>query len=242
MHTGKLALVATVGLLLAGCASAPSAPGGEPGDPYEATNRQVFTANLDIDRMFLKRTAETYNRVVPEFGRDRMHDLLRNLNLPVTFANDLLQGEPKRASQTFARFSVNSTVGLGGLFDPASTHFQIPDHNEDFGQTLGVWGVGGDPYLMLPVLGPSSPRDVTGMAVDVGLDPMTWLHFKQHIWWQAGRQYFQVLDLRARNIDSLEGLERSSVDFYAATRSLYRQYRANEIRNGRPDTSNLPDL
>lgn len=242
MHTGKLALVAAVGLLLAGCAGAPSAPASDPGDPYEATNRQVFAANLDLDRMFLKRTAQMYNRVVPEFGRDRVHDLLRNLNLPVTFANDLLQGEPKRASQTFARFGVNSTIGLGGLFDPATEHFDIPDHSEDFGQTLGVWGVGGDPYLMLPVLGPSSPRDVAGMAVDVGMDPMTWLHFKQHIWWQAGRQYFQVLDLRARNIDTLEGLERTSVDFYASTRSLYRQYRANEIRNGRPDTSNLPDL
>jgi phospholipid-binding lipoprotein MlaA len=242
MQAGKLALVAVAGLLLAGCADTPPAPGGDPGDPYEATNRQIFAANLDLDRMFLKRTAETYNRVVPEFGRERVHDLLRNLNLPVTFANDLLQGEPKRASQTFARFGVNSTIGLGGLFDPATADFAIPDHSEDFGQTLGVWGVGGDPYLMLPFLGPSSPRDVTGMAVDVGLDPMTWLHFKQHIWWQAGRQYFQVLDLRARNIDTLEGLERTSIDFYASTRSLYRQYRANEIRNGRPDTDNLPDL
>ncbi len=242
MHTLKTALVAAFGLVLAGCAGVPAGPATDPGDPYESTNRQIFAANQDLDRMFLARTARMYNEAVPEFGRERIHDLLENLDLPVTFANDLLQGERKRAGETFARFTVNTTIGLGGLFDPATSHFDMPNHSEDFGQTLGVWGVGGDPYLMLPVLGPSSPRDLTGRAVDIGLDPMTWLRFKQHVWWQTGREYFKVLDLRARNLDSIEGIERGSVDFYATTRSLYRQYRENEIRNGRVTKENLPDL
>jgi phospholipid-binding lipoprotein MlaA len=238
----RIVLAAAFGLVLAGCASVPPGQAPDPGDPYEPTNRQIFALDQDLDRMFLARTARTYNEVVPEFGRDRIHDLLENLDLPVTFANDILQGERKRAGETLARFTVNSTIGLGGLFDPATTHFDMPNHTEDFGQTLGVWGVGGDPYLMLPVLGPSSPRDLAGQAVDVGLDPMTWLRFKQHIWWQAGREYFTILDLRARNLETVEGIERSSVDFYATARSLYRQHRENEINNGQTTKENLPDL
>lgn len=235
-----LAQFLALGLVLAGCAGAPSGQASDPGDPYEASNRKVFALNQDLDRMFLKRTAETYNRVVPQFGRDRIHDLLENLDLPVTFANDVLQAEPKRALQTLARFTVNSTVGLGGLFDPATEKFAMPNHIEDFGQTLGVWGVGGDPYLMLPVLGPSSPRDAAGRAADVGLDPLTWLRFKQHIWWLAGRQYVKIVDLRARNMDTLADIERNSVDPYAFVRSAYRQNRASEISNGK--SQDLPDF
>lgn len=240
MRGRKSVAVVALGLALAGCVGAPT--GGDPHDPYEATNWRIFALNQDLDRMFLLRTARTYNAVVPEFGRERVHDLLAELDLPVTFTNDLLQGEPKRAAQSFARFGVNATLGLGGLFDPATAHFGMPDHAEDFGQTLGVWGASGDPYLVLPVLGSSSPRDVLGLAVDVAADPLNWIRFKQHLWWQAGRQYMKLLDLRARNIDTLAEIERSSVDYYASTRSLYRQYRASAIRNGAADTENLPDF
>lgn len=234
--------LALLGLCLAGCASAPGGQARDPGDPYEATNRKVFAFDQMLDRNFLLPTAKRYNVLVPEFGRDGIHNLLGNLDLPITFANDVLQAEPYRAGETFLRFTINSTLGLGGLFDPATTNFNLPNHSEDFGQTLAVWGMGGDPYLMLPALGPSSSRDVAGRVGDVALDPLTWIRFKQHIWWMGGRMYIKVLDARARNIDTLEGIERGSVDFYAATRSLYRQYRANEIRNGRPDTQELPDL
>jgi len=234
--------LAALAFCLAGCAGAPAGQATDPGDPYEATNRQIFDFDQMLDRTFLLPTAKNYNRFVPEFGRDRIHDLLGNLDLPIVFANDVLQAEPKRAGETLARFTVNATIGLGGLFNPATTHFHMPDHSEDFGQTLGVWGVGGDPYLMLPGLGPSSPRDVIGRVGDIAMDPLTWIRFKQHIWWQGGRMYMKVLDARARNIDTLEGLERQSVDFYASTRSLYRQFRASEIRNGQPDVKDLPDL
>jgi len=236
-----MACLAALGLALAGCASTHGGPAGDPGDPDEATNRKIFAFDQMLDRQFLLPTAKRYNKYVPEFGRDRIHDLLGNLDLPVTLANEVLQGEGKDAGKTFARFGVNAVFGLG-LFDTATRNFNIPHHEEDFGQTLGVWGVGENPYVMLPGLGPSSVRDVTGQIVDIGLDPAFWITFRQRIWIWAGRQYFRILDTRARNIDTLEGIERSSVDFYAATRSLYRQYRSNEIRNGQPAKGDLPDL
>jgi phospholipid-binding lipoprotein MlaA len=134
-------------------------------------------------------------------------------------------------------------VGLGGFFDPAAGAFHIPSHGEDFGQTLAVWGVGEGPYLVAPVFGPQPPRDGAGFLVDtVVLDPFNYVPFKQHLWWQAGRYYFAALDLHGQTYDTLQGLERSSVDNYASLRSLYRQLRNNEIRNGRPDTKDLPEF
>ncbi|HWA89815.1 MAG TPA: VacJ family lipoprotein [Rhizomicrobium sp.] len=240
---GRFPLLATaLGLVLAGCAGVPGAPKpGDPGDPDEATNREIFSTNQVLDRMFLGRTARAYNATVPGFVRDRIHDLIVNLDLPDTFANDVLQGEPKRAAQTLSRLAVNAIIGLGGLFDPA-TRFDMPFHDEDFGQTLAVWGMSRDPYVVLPVLGPSSPRDTIGLLVDVGADPLNFIHFKQHLWWQAGREYMKVLDLRARNIRTLDDIERNSVDYYASMRSLYRQHRDSEVRNGKEEVEKLPDF
>jgi phospholipid-binding lipoprotein MlaA len=230
--------VIVLGAWLGGCA----APAGVDNDPYESTNREIFQFNQQVDKNFVLPSAQAYNRFVPEFGRDRMRDLLANLDLPVTFANDLLQGEAKRAGQTAARFGINATIGLGGLFDPATAHFAIPAHSEDAGQTLAVWGVGEGPYVVLPFLGPDPPRDAAGQVADIAADPLTWIPFKQHIWWLTARQYFKLLDLRARNIDNLADIERTSVDYYASMRNLYRQIRNNEIRNGKPDTTTLPDF
>ena len=120
---------------------------------------------------------------------------------------------------------------------------KIPDHGEDFGQTLGDWGVGEGPYLMLPFFGPSNPRDAFGLVADIGLDPTSYIHFKQHIWWDAGREYFTILDLRAQTFQTVQSIQRSSVDYYASLRSLYRQLRENEIRNGRAaKVQDLPDF
>jgi phospholipid-binding lipoprotein MlaA len=236
----RLLAIVTLGLALSGCVGVPAGQ-SDPGDPFEGTNRQIFAVNRELDAVFLARTAKTYNDYVPGFARERIHDLLVNLDLPLTFANDVLQLEPKRAAQTLVRLGVNATLGVGGLFDTA-TALGLPYHAEDFGQTLGAWGVGGNPYLVLPALGPSDPRDAGGLALDVTADPLNFVPFKQHVWWQAGREYMKILDLRARNLDTLADIERSSLDYYASTRSLYRQYRANEIRNGAPDTENLPEF
>ena len=110
----------------------------------------------------------------------------------------------------------------------------IPGHGEDFGQTLAVWGVGEGPYLMLPFFGPSNPRDASGLAVDVAIDPTNFIALQTAFLVVGGREYFTLLDLRAQTYQTVQGIQRSSVDYYASLRSLYRQLRDNEIRNGRP--------
>src|SRR6202000_912180 len=126
-----------------------------------------------------------------------------------------------------------------GFFDPAA-RMGIPPHGEDFGQTLAVWGAPEGPFLMLPFLGPSNPRDAAGLGVDIAIDPTNYIHFKQHLWWAAGREYFTILDLRGQTYQTIQGIQRSSVDYYASLRSLYRQLRNTEIRNGRPQRTDLP--
>ena len=218
-------------LLLAACNSVPA---DDANDPFEPYNRDLFAANQKLDKYFVIPTAGAYVLIVPEWGRDRVHNLLTNLDMPDIFVNDVLQGEPKRASQTAGRFLINTTLGLGGLFDVASTTFKMPLHREDFGQTLAVWGVGEGPYLIQPFLGPDPPRDTIGQLADlIVLDPTNYIHFKQHVWWDTGRTYFKLLDLRAQTYETVQGIQRTSLDYYVAMRSYYRGFRNNEIRNGR---------
>jgi len=235
------AAIVALGVVLCGCASAPSPEALAANDPYEPTNREMFRLNQKLDKYVVVPTVGAYILIVPEWGRNRVHNLLDTLSLPVTFANDVMQGETKRGSQTFGRFMVNATIGVGGLFDPA-TRLHIPNHGEDFGQTLAVWGMGEGPYLVLPLFGPSNPRDASGIVVDYFIDPLHWLHYKQHIWWDGAHEYMSLLDLRAQTYQTVQGVQRSSVDFYSSMRSLYRQLRNNEIRNGRPENSGLPEF
>ena len=221
---------------LAGCATDPSGQN----DPYEQTNRSIFALDEGFDHAIARPAAVAYNAVLPGVARDGIHNALSNLNSPVIFANDLLQGETTRAGQTLGRAIVNSTLGLGGLVDIAAK-IGVPGHDEDFGQTLGVWGTGEGPYLVLPLAGPSNPRDLAGAAGDYAMDPFTYMKWNNSTLWFGLRQGFEIIDLRARNVDSLDQIERTSVDLYATTRSLYRQHRNAEIRNGAPD-ENLPNL
>ncbi len=232
-------LIFAAGLALAGCSTTPDDNGAN--DPFESTNRKIFAFDQKVDRYIVKPSAEAYVAVVPEPAREGMHNFLTNLDLPVTFANDVLQGEVKRAGQTFGRFTINSTIGVGGILDLA-TPMGIPYHSEDFGQTLAVYGVPEGPYLVLPFFGPDPPRDLAGQVADVFLDPFTYVKLREHGWYSFGRAYFSLLDLRSRNLGTLEGIERSSVDYYASVRSLYRQLRNNEIRNGKPDVKDLPSF
>lgn len=229
---------------LGACASAPpSATALAANDPYESFNRQSLARNMWVDRTVLVPMVREYQDLVPAGGQRGIHNLLGNLAIPTIFVNDVLQGETSRAGQSAARFVINSSLGLGGLFDLAAP-MGIPAHGEDFGQTLAVWGVSEGPYLVLPLFGPSNPRDAAGIVVDtLVIDPTNYIGIKQHIWWDAGREYFTVVDLRASTMDTIEGVERSSVDYYAALRSLYRQVRANQISNGRgPAAQDLPDF
>ena len=238
-----LLTVALLSALTAGCSTRdPEALAQN--DPYEPTNRAVFKMNKAIDNAVAKPVAKFYNHAVPVPVRDSIHNALTNLDKPVVFGNDILQGEGRRAGETLERFTLNSTLGVAGLFDVA-TVFGVPDHSEDFGQTLGVWGAGEGPYLMIPFMGPDPPRDLAGDVADIFMDPLTYIKFHGSDTWYAVRTGVSLLDLRARNVDTVEQIERTSIDFYATTRSLYRQYRNAEIRNGAPapqDTPDTPDL
>jgi phospholipid-binding lipoprotein MlaA len=236
-------LVAALVCLLAGCASPMSGAGQDTtaNDPFEQLNRQVFALNERTDKAVLLPIAKFYTRAVPEPARAGLHNALQNLNLPVVFANDVFQGEFELAGQTAGRFGVNSTLGFAGLLDPA-TRMNLPYRSADFGQTLGVYGVGEGPYLVLPFFGPDPPRDLTGQVADALLDPFNYIKLRDLFYYSLGRGALGAIDLRSRNLNTLQDIENSSVDYYASVRSLYRQIRNSEIRHGRQDLKNLPDM
>ena len=205
-------------------------------DPFEELNRYFFEVHKFVDGLVLEPIALLYNNVVPEFGRDRVRNVLRNAKTPVVLANDLFQGEFGRAGTTITRFGINTTAGVGGLFDPA-TDWGHERHSEDFGQTLGVYGVGEGPYFFMPVFGPMPPRDATGRVVDTLLNPLTWVGGDAADTAQLSMTVAEGIDLRARNIETLDELERTSIDLYAAIRSLYRQSRDGAM--ARSGTANL---
>lgn len=217
--------------------------GDDVNDPFEGWNRGVFAVNLALDKVIVRPIAIVYRAVLPEFARGGIANFLHNLRSPVIFANDLLQGDFDRAGNTMARFMINSTIGIGGVLDVAQ-EFGEPMHDEDFGQTLAVWGMGEGPYVYMLVLGPSNLRDLVGFGVDFALDPLTWVNWGDDDWeyFPYYRYGLTALDIRARNLETLDDLEETSVDFYAALRSLYRQHRDDEIRNNQQDLENLPDI
>ena len=233
---------ALAGVLLSGCATMPAIDGPQAiNDPLEGVNRVSFDATLALDRAILRPTALAYRTVFPAFMRDSLRNFLNNLGSPVILANDVLQGEITRAGDTLIRVGVNSTLGLGGLVDVAK-RWGYMRHSEDFGQTLAVYGVGEGPYLFVPLLGPGNPRDVLGWIVDLAFDPLTYAQWREKFLWQFGRAGVDLIDLRARNIETLDEIEKTSLDYYASVRSLYRQSRNNEIRNGATEVQDLPDF
>ena len=233
---------------LAACASTPAAGSNDIADPYEGFNRKMFAFNNGLDKYALDPAATAYKTVTPEFARDRVTDFLRNLRGPVIFANDVLQGEPDRAGTTFARFGINTTIGLLGLWD-AATHMGLDRHNEDFGQTLAVWGVESGPYLVLPVLGPTTPRDLTGFGVDRAMDPLTWVQLDNDddtdLAIRAGLGVLGALNTRVRLDDQINTLN-AQPEPYIALRRIYSSSRQAEILNGKvnEDTAydDLPDF
>jgi phospholipid-binding lipoprotein MlaA len=227
-------------LPLTGCATPPADPAAraefdQTNDPLEPLNRKIFDFNQFLNRILLRPVATAYRDVVPEFGRNAIRHFLDNLGEPVVFANNVMQGEFHRAGETAGRFALNSTVGVGGIFDPA-TPTGLDRQSGDFGQTLYHYGVPDGPYLMLPILGPSNPRDGIGMAVDSFIDPFGYLANAYGARNSAtiGRFAGGGIDELSRNLDTLDELQRDSIDFYASLRSLYRQHRAAELRHGAP--------
>lgn len=207
-------------------------------DPLESINRPIFDANIFLDRWLLRPVTRVYIETVPEPGRKGVSNFLRNLRTPVILANDLLQGEMSRAGATFGRFFVNTFFGLAGLIDTADA-LGLPGHEEDFGQTLGSYGIGDKPYLMLPLIGPSNPRDVVGRIGDIFMDPLTYLTPDELSEIETG---INVVNDRAQVINDTDALEATSIDYYAAVRSFYFQNRRFEVSNGREPAPGAQEL
>lgn len=210
-----------------------------PGDPLEGFNRVMFGIYEGLDKVIYRPAAITYKTVVPKPVRTGLRHVLSNLTEPVVFVAYLLEGKPKRAGQTFARFAINSTVGLGGIIDVAkSKSVDLPHHNNGFGAVLGVWGVKPGPYVFLPVIGPSSLRDLLGTGADGVLLPYTVGKPFDRTDYQTVTAVIGGLDQRAESDAELKALFADAVDRYATLRSVWQQNRAaeiDEIKHG-PDT------
>ena len=212
-------------------------------DPFEPLNRSVFTFNRALDKAVLQPAARTYRAAMPLWARQRIGAAIDNLRAPVIFVSDVMQGEIDRALTTLIRFSINTTFGLAGFNDLADD-IGLKKHDEDFGQTFAVWGSAPGPYVMLPVLGPSNPRDAVGRVVDFLIDPFNaWAANTGREEVTYARAGVAALHARSGLLDLTDDLEKNAIDLYAATRSLYRQTRANAINNGNvtgPDVSSAP--
>lgn len=240
-----LASLVAAGFAVSGCvAPGPTGPAqaasaeDDFNDPFEDANRGIFGFNHAIDEAVLVPVAKTYRTVLPPPVRQSVRDFLQNLNGPVIFMNDLLQGQVELAGNTFARLALNTTIGVGGMFDVA-TQIGIPYHSNDLGITLAVWGFAAGPYIIVPVLGPSNPRDLIGQVGDGFADPGNYFASGHHLLWAVvARTATSGIDTRSRNIESLADIERTALDNYATIRSLYRQRRQAQIRHEQP---NLPN-
>jgi len=212
-------------------------------DPLESFNRVVFSFNEGFYDVVMRPVSSAYN-VLPGGLRMMIDSFLSNLSAPVVFINDVLQGEIERAMTTAGRFVVNSTFGFGGVADVASS-MGLEEHDEDFGQTLATWGVGEGFYLVVPILGPSSPRDAIGrFVVDPLIDPVNInLDDAGDEGWIYGRTAASAIVQFAAVKDELDQIKKTSIDYYAAVRSLYRQKRKVEISNGEEtDLPPIPDF
>jgi phospholipid-binding lipoprotein MlaA len=245
-----------VGLLLlcAGCATSSNVPpsadeADSDNDPAEGVNRTIFKANLAADHAVMRPVAQAYTDHVPEVVQTGVHNVVQNLKEPAVAVNDLLQGNVSHAWQSVQRLAVNTTVGGVGIVDVAAK-WGLPPHKADFGQTLAVWGVGEGPFVELPLLGPSNPRDAVGTAVDMALNPLTFVGGPAATYAGVATGGANFVDVRAQHLHDLDELERNSLDYYATLRSVYRQHRDAEISAGKepegrvdvsvPNTSPVP--
>jgi phospholipid-binding lipoprotein MlaA len=209
---------------------APTADGTEPGrspyDPWEGFNRRVHAFNNVVDRAVARPLATAYTNVVPRFARTGVTNFFSNLRAPVTITNQLLQGRPGDAWDSLGRFLMNSTLGIGGLFDPASRAL-VPRRSEDFGQTLGAWGWRSSRYVELPFFGPRTVRDVFGLAGDIPLSPIRTIEEDKI---RIPLQGLQLVDMRSQLL-ALDDIRDNAVDEYALTRDAWLQRRNYQIQN-----------
>lgn len=247
LRRSSLALALFLFLSLGACSSVPATTQGEQAeynasnDPLEPMNRVIFDVNDFLDRLLVRPLAELYRVLVPPPLRDRISSVLKNMSEPVVMANNLLQGEVTKAGTTLSRFFVNSTLGVGGVFEVAN-EYKLYRQTGDFGQTLHVWGLGAGPYLVLPLFGPSNIRDAIGLGVDTMMSPWKYAvamgSTQIEDTFTISDMTASALSRREANIEGLDALREGSLDFYAQMRSVYRQYRAKQL--GEPLTSDSP--
>ncbi len=219
-------VVALSALLLAGCASTDT---GNSGDPHESLNRKFYAFNDTLDKNILEPVAKGYANVTPDPVREGITNFFDNVSYLNTIANDLLQGKGNQFFEDSGRFLVNSTVGLGGLFDPA-TGMGLKQQNEDLGQTFGTWGANEGAYLTLPLLGPSSYRDLGAPVMGIFLNPLTYLSAPVTI--PAG--IVNAVNARANLLDATRIRDQAALDPYTFVREAWRQQREYEIYDGNP--------
>jgi phospholipid-binding lipoprotein MlaA len=233
--------VAFAASLLAASCSTPSAQSLAQNDPWEKSNRSIFAFDMRAYNAVARPVAKGYVRIVPTVAREGLHNFLTNLNSPIVLVNDVLQGSGGKAGDTLGRTAINSTIGVGGLIDVAAK-MGIPQHDNDFGITLGKAGAAEGSYLVLPFYGPLPPRDFVGTAADILFDPLTYVSFHGSDTWGVARFGAGVLDDTSSHVDAIDSIERSSIDFYATARNLYRQSRNAQINDDKPALDSLPNL
>ena len=197
-------------------------------DPWERWNEPMFEFNRRLDKYILKPVAKGYNFVVPDEVQIMISNGFDNISFVPRLVNSLLQGKVVGAGRELSRFLINSTAGVGGLFDPAKDVFGILKSREDFGQTLGVWGVGSGPYVIVPFLEPLTVRDGLGKAVDSAMDPLA--YFLPLIWDRLAMKVGDIVNERSLNLDLFQGFEESVIDMYSAVRHAYLQRRLRLLR------------
>jgi len=226
--------------LVAGCASVTRSPDGvvaqedtrsdaekEPYDPWERFNDAMFKFNYGLDKHVLKPVARGYRGVFPEQLQIMFDNAFHNITWPARFVNSLLQGQFEGALREVSRFVVNSTLGFGGLFDAGKVAGLEPSQR-DFGQTLGVWGVPTGPYLVLPLLGPTTVRDGIGKGLDGAMNPLA--YYTPFFWDRLGMRVGDTVNDRSLNYDLFQGVEESTIDLYSAVRHFYLNRREQMIK------------
>lgn len=222
-------------LAATGCANRP--PHEEIADPLEPVNRVVDKFNDKVDRAVLKPTAEVYEKVVPAPARTSVTNFFSNLGEPLVIVNQFLQGKPEEGFSDAGRLLVNSTIGLLGLFDPA-TQMGLPKHNEDFGQTFGRWGIGEGWYVVLPIVGPSTVRDTFGKIGDYQFDALA---HHEEVRERNSFAGLRLVNARANLLSATKVRDTAALDAYLFTRDAYRQHRWSRVYDGNPPPPDFDD-
>lgn len=236
MRTTRL-VVLTVMLAVAAAARAEDSGGAGEHDPWESFNRAMFSFNDSVDRWVLEPVATGYDYVVPDPVERSISNFFQNLRVPINSVNGFLQGKPANGASDLGRFTVNTTIGLAGFFDPA-THFGLERHDEDFGQTLAVWGVPAGPYVVWPVYGASTLRDTGGAAVDTAMSIMP---FFLESYVTIGARVFETVNARSLVREDVENARGAALDFYSFVRNAYLQRRETLIRDEKDTTRDVDD-